>query len=241
VNGIKNMNLILTMAGKYSRFVNEGYKIPKYLLPWSNHTILSEILFNITKDNIFKNIFLVANKNDKNFIHQILHTMKYYNIQSENLIYINDTKSQCETALISINEFSDKISNKEPICFHNIDTILYKRNFEHVYECLIKYDGYIDIFTSNNHEYSYVLKDQMFVRDIQEKILISSTASSGFYGFANVDVFIENYEDDYFSKTYRKMISNNKKVICGNLHDENDTLVLGTPKEYFYLSTKNVF
>ena len=88
MNGIKNMNLILTMAGKYSRFVNEGYKIPKYLLPWSNHTILSEILFNITKDNIFKNIFLVANKNDKNFIHQILHTMKYYNIQSENLIYL---------------------------------------------------------------------------------------------------------------------------------------------------------
>ena len=79
----------------------------------------------------------------------------------------------------------------------------------------------------------------MFVRDIQEKILISSTASSGFYGFSNVDVFVENYESDYFSTTYRNMISNNKKIICGNLHDENDTLVLGTPKEYFYLSAKN--
>ena len=28
------MNLILTMAGKYSRFKEEGYTIPKFLLPW---------------------------------------------------------------------------------------------------------------------------------------------------------------------------------------------------------------
>ena len=61
MNGIKNMNLILTMAGKYSRFVNEGYKIPKYLLPWSNHTILSEILFNITKKEKY-NIKLLTQK-----------------------------------------------------------------------------------------------------------------------------------------------------------------------------------
>ncbi len=232
------MNLILTMAGKYSRFVNEGYKIPKYLLPWKNHTILSEILFSFTKSNIFKNIFLVANKKDNDFMNQILHTMKHYNIQSKNLIFINDTKSQCETALISINKFSDKIPTKDPICFHNIDTILCERNFEQVYEYLAKHDGFIDIFTSNNHEFSYVLKDQAFVRDIQEKILISSTASSGFYGFSNVNMFVENYKNDYFSSVYRNMISNGKKTICGNLHDENDTLVLGTPKDYFDLSAK---
>jgi NDP-sugar pyrophosphorylase family protein len=238
VNGIKNMNLILTMAGKYSRFVNEGYKIPKYLLPWKNHTILSEILLNFTKNNIFENIFLIANKKDSDFMNQILHTMKHYNIQSKNLIFINDTKSQCETALISINKFSDKISTKDPICFHNIDTILYERNFEQVYEYLAEYDGYIDTFTSNNHEYSYILKDQAFVRDMQEKILISSVASSGFYGFSNVDMFVENYKNDYFSSVYRSMISNCKRTICGNLHDENDTLVLGTPKDYFDLSAK---
>lgn len=28
------MDLFLTMAGEYSRFKNEGYQIPKFLLPW---------------------------------------------------------------------------------------------------------------------------------------------------------------------------------------------------------------
>ena len=46
------MNLILTMAGRYSRFVNEGYRIPKYLLPWGNKPILSEILYELNKDGM---------------------------------------------------------------------------------------------------------------------------------------------------------------------------------------------
>lgn len=227
------------MAGKYSRFVNEGFKIPKYLLPWANHTILSEILFNLTNQNVFNNVFLVANKNDKNFMYQILYTMKYYNIPQENLVFIGDTKSQCETALHGIDRFKNILANG-PICFHNIDTILYERDLHHISNSLNKYDGYIDIFTSNNHEYSYILTDDIYVKDIQEKILISSVASSGFYGFSNTDTFFKYYEDDYFSKTYRNMINDDKKVVFGNLHNENNTLVLGTPKEYFYLSSKHI-
>ena len=53
------MNLILTMCGKYSRFTTEGYKIPKFLLPWGNHCILSEILQQMKG---FSDIYLIANE-----------------------------------------------------------------------------------------------------------------------------------------------------------------------------------
>ena len=35
------MNLVLTMAGKYSRFKLFGSKVPKYLLPLATKTVLS--------------------------------------------------------------------------------------------------------------------------------------------------------------------------------------------------------
>ena len=83
------MNLILTMAGKYSRFKEEGFKIPKFLLPWGDRSILSEILKEMSPH--FKNIYLIANKNDKDFIIHVENIMDVYNIDLKNLILIQDT------------------------------------------------------------------------------------------------------------------------------------------------------
>ena len=55
------MNLIITMAGRYSRFVDEGYKMPKYLLPWGDKSILNEIILELNKHSDFDNIYLIAN------------------------------------------------------------------------------------------------------------------------------------------------------------------------------------
>lgn len=55
------MDLFLTMAGEYSRFKNEGYQIPKFLLPWGHRTILSELL-NQFMDYKFDNVYLIMHK-----------------------------------------------------------------------------------------------------------------------------------------------------------------------------------
>ena len=56
------MNLILTMAGKYSRFKNEGFRLPKFLLPWGDKSILSEILSEMSPhfNNVYLRIFLYS-------------------------------------------------------------------------------------------------------------------------------------------------------------------------------------
>jgi NDP-sugar pyrophosphorylase family protein len=231
----KKMNLILTMAGRYSRFVNEGYRMPKYLLPWGSKTLLSEIITELDKDHVFRNIFLIANKRDEIYMPHVRQILKSLGKPVENLILISDTSGQAETAnnaIINIQNNHGKLIG--PIIFHNIDTILYKRDLSGLQNILSKYSAYIDVFKSSNHSYSYVLTENKIAKSIAEKIVISDKATSGLYGFSNTDKFFEFYtkEDIYISNLYKKMIQRKEQIIVSDMHDENDTIVLGTPSEY---------
>lgn len=230
------MNLILTMAGKYSRFVAEGYKIPKYLLPWGNRSILCEIILNLNEKNIFKNIYLFANKQDEMYMPHVKQIMKSLGIPISHLFLIEDTLGQAHTAKVAIDLLSTHIGlTGEGIVFHNIDTILYKRDMVKLRDELTGCDGIIDVFDSSNHNYSYVLADEEGrVTSIAEKMVISNKASSGLYAFAKIQLFLDNYtqKDLYISSVYKNMIANNKKICISKTHNERDTIVLGTPSNY---------
>ena len=98
-----------------------------------------------------------------------------------------------------------------------------------------KFDGYIDVFKSNNRNYSYVLTDQNIVKSIAEKILISEYATSGLYGFSSFEKFNNFYDDSndlYISDVYKRMIDEGQQILISDVYDENDTIVLGTPTDY---------
>ncbi len=229
------MNLILTMAGRYTRFINEGYRIPKYLLPWGDHSILSEIVRELTKGGEFTNIYLVANKRDVIYMPHVRKILKSLDISEDNLFLIPDTSGQTETAYQGIQEIQNNFGEiTGPIVFHNIDTILYNRNFKDLPNILEKFDGFVDIFESSNHNYSYVLMKGEVVETIAEKIVISDNASSGLYGFSSIGKFLEYYssEELYMSHLYQKMIEGGARITVSEMHTEKDTVVLGTPSEY---------
>ncbi len=233
--GGRRMNLILTMAGKYSRFINEGYRLPKYLLPWGSNSIVEEILKNLNKNNDFKSIYLVANKRDDVYMPHLRSIMRSLKIPVENLFLITDTIGQAQTAQLSIKGITNRFGSIEgEICFHNIDTILYGRNIKDIKKALKSCDGLIDIFESNNRNYSYALIENNIVQSIVEKMVISSNATSGLYAFKNAKIFLDNYTNDslYISEVYQKMIEKNLKIQASKLYCEKDTIVLGTPSEY---------
>ena len=141
------MNFILTMAGRYSRFVNEGYKLPKYLLPWGNKSILNVIISELNSNSDFDNIYLIANKRDEIYMPHVRQILKALAIPIENLFLITDTKCQAETAYKAITMIEKKTGNiNGNIIFHNIDTILYKRNLKDLTDILKSNDGYIDVW-----------------------------------------------------------------------------------------------
>lgn len=220
------------MAGKYSRFREEGFKLPKYLLPWGNRTILSEILHQFLKEHNFTNVFLIANKEDEAYFAHVKKIMSAFEIPHQNLIAVNDTSGQAETAYKGITEVMRKLKN-EPLLIHNIDTILMYRNFEGIDICLKEDTGYIDLFKSSNHEYSYVVSENNLVKVISEKTVISDKATSGLYGFGYPELFTRYYTgEEYISQMYKSMIADGHNIVAGTVYEEADTIVLGTPKEY---------
>ena len=238
------MDLILTMAGKYSRFAETGYNIPKYLLPFGDRSILSEILNQFRQQKhpgsspprqFGFRVHLVANKSDERFMGHVRRIMSAHGINHDSLILIDDTTGQAETALKAI----EIINPPGPVLFHNIDTILYGRDLIEIEQALQRCNGYIDVFRSHNHSYSYVVADDLGkVELISEKVLVSDLATSGLYGFYTSRYFKIFYESGmmYISEIYQKMIEDGMDIRTGPVHDEKDTLVLGSPEDYFKIS-----
>ena len=244
MNGIKNrklkMFLIVTMAGRYQRFLNEGFKTPKYLLPWGEQTILAEILSELNKNRAFSDVILVANQRDEAYMPHVRAVMGSHDINLSNLILTHDTTGQVETALIGIKALEKLYGEVDkPIVIHNIDTILLHRNIKEI-EASLKYSaGYIDIFGANNKGYSYVLIDNnRKVVEIAEKIVVSDLATSGLYAFNSSQMFKQyvSHDDFFISSIFKRMIANGEAVIASAKHRENETIVLGTPEEYMNAS-----
>jgi dTDP-glucose pyrophosphorylase len=231
------MILVLTMAGRYQRFANEGFKVPKYLLPWGDRTVLSVILAELLAGGTFSQVLLVANHRDEAYMPHVRAVMKRHGIPANHLLMTHDTSGQAETAMIGAEACARVLQQPgAPLVFHNIDTVLFKRNFSEMQQALASADGYIDVFRSSNRNYSYVLIDaDRRVTEIAEKIVVSDLATSGLYGFASSVVFKEFYrpgEDLYVSAIYKRMITQGRRLLVGQVHHESDTVVLGTPDEY---------
>lgn len=243
MSGIKEntMILVLTMAGLYSRFIEEGYKFPKYLLPWGKQTILSKILYEMTRKSDFTDVYLIGNLRDEPYSAHIQAILIENKLNPKNLHFIDDTKGQAETAYIGI-KYLEKLKKKlnDPIVFHNIDTILYERDYKHIDLALKNNAGYVDVFSSRKHDYSYVLlRDKNKVIEIAEKTVISNIATSGMYGFSNPQIFRDFYDrntDLYIANIYKKMIAKNESIVASKIYSEDLTIVLGTPAEYINAS-----
>jgi dTDP-glucose pyrophosphorylase len=234
------MYLVLTMAGKYSRFRLFGSKVPKYLLPLGSETILAAVIKNFLHSAPNCKFILIANRQDQIFFPIVRSIMGKYGIDSKSLIYIDDTSSQLETALSS-SELLHFDELDYPLAFANIDTVLQERHdfFETLKKCAPEV-GLLDTFKGYNKQYSYARVDEQgMVVDVVDKNVISSKACSGLYGFGSYSKMFEMATEllrisgeANFTDLYKKYIVADKKVYAHYTEDPKHTIVLGTPEEY---------
>jgi dTDP-glucose pyrophosphorylase len=205
-------------------------------------SILSLIIKNFLAAGV-QNFFLVLNIKHQIWEEQIRNSISQYSNLHYKLIFISETSGQAESAYRGTMHINEKqlINPKEPIAFHNGDTILFKRNFQSIVQNLRKdVDGAIDTFPATSNAYSYVkVCEKGNILCIKEKKVISNMATSGLYIFKNCKTFICSYEntifsrrEKYISEVYQEMINRQSKIL--NLHNnrKQDTLILGTPSEY---------
>lgn len=232
------MNLILTMAGKYERFRLFGNKVPKYLMPLGSRTVLWHVIDKLVDPNIELNVFLIANERDLEFEPIVKSIMQELGISADNIKYIKDTHSQLETAIMASNFVNENCD--DGIVFTNIDTILSNRSdYFRKLAKLSKFDGIIDTFEGDSHEYSYAQIEDEKVIKIVDKLPISNNACSGLYGFGSASTFFikakklfSKNKESGFTELLNKYIEGPEVVYYHKNDYRNDTIVLGTPEEY---------
>jgi len=228
------------MAGKYSRFKLFGAKVPKYLLPLGDGTILSKIIESTKKNDENANFYFIANRDDQLFYPIIKSIFNAYDISNSRLLYIDDTSSQLETALYT-EDLLPKSSMDQPLCFVNIDTLTFSRNdFFHKLKHCSENDSLIDTFKGNSSKYSYAfLNKDGNVSEIVDNNIVSKYACSGLYGFGSflkmktfTKILLKQTGTSNFTDLYNYYLQKSLTVEYTYSPNKNDTIVLGTPEEY---------
>lgn len=229
-----NYYFVYCLAGKGSRFIDEGIFVPKFLLELNNNRTILET--SINQFNFENNVVLVVvlNYSHKLFENQISNLLISTGLRYI-IKFVEDTNGQAETAKIAIED----LNTNYPIFFFNGDTILKNRDLNYFLEILAKgFKGVIDVFNSNSSNFSYVKVNGDIVIEIKEKKPISNFATSGLYGFSSVHLYLQFFKElqinseIFISDVYDKMLSKKLKItIVKNLN--SDTIILGTPLEFF--------
>lgn len=232
--------IVIPMAGKSSRFYNEGYTVPKFKLPLNKKTVFEEAISSFKK-YFETDTFLFITRTDDGSEEFVKQKCISFNIKNFKIVSIDyDTKGQADTVAIGLNKIKQNISNDEPLYIFNIDSI--RVNFEKpTKEFLEKTYGYLEVFEGEGDHWSFVdpLPNNN-VKRTTEKIRISNLCSNGLYFFKSLSVFKEaleqlkkhnDYKELFIAPMYNFLIKKNK-VVKYVLLNENETLFSGTPSEY---------
>lgn len=234
---MKDLTVIITMAGRGSRFREAGYNCPKYMIEAKGKTLFEWSMDSLVGYNKHarKYVFIVRIEDNTEFF--IRKKMQQYGIEDVVVIGIDYfTDGQATTCMLAM-QYCD---NDKPILVYNIDT--YVEPNELKFED-ISGDGYIPCFYSDGDHWSFVKIDENGkVKEIKEKIRISDNCTLGAYYFSSAklyrELYREYYKDDrefennekYIAPLYNLMIKNNMNVTI-SIIDKNKVHVLGTPEE----------
>tara|TARA_B100002019_G_scaffold286668_1_gene297503 strand:+ start:4715 stop:5869 length:1155 start_codon:yes stop_codon:yes gene_type:complete len=229
-------NILVPMAGLGSRFIKEGFKVPKQII-----NIKDKHLIDISLDCL--------NYKDCNLIF-VLRDEHVYNHHMDELLM---KKFGDDISIVVLDQLTDGsvcsclfaeqlINNDAPLVIHTLD-IEFRPVFDpHVMETLDA-DGLILTFKSNSTNYSYAQldKDGNVIKTAEKKA-ISPNACVGIYGFKKGSDFCkyarEMIERDlrtknefYISPLYNVLIEDGKKIVT---EDVDKMHIFGTPDEYHF-------
>lgn len=231
--------IIIPMAGESSRFRNQGFLSPKYML--STKKGKSNVFVDSVRS--FENYFssdqflFILNKKFKSKGFVEFHC-EQIGITNFKIIEISESKGQAETVFLGLNMIKEN-SRNEPIYIFNIDTVLL--DFKKL-NARNQTDGYMELFIGSGNHWSFAKIDEKFnVLKVEEKLRISKYCSNGLYFFKSVELFISTFKEYSIKETKKEFyvapmynyLLNKSKVVKSKLIDKNKIQFIGTPEEYY--------
>ena len=238
------INILVPLAGKGQRFIDNGYQIPKCLITAGDRHIIDWSMQSIITDNC-NLIFVIRNEHDCNYaLSSILREKFGQDIQ------IVKTYRETKGSIDSCLHAQELIDNDTPLLVYCVDIYFEKYFDPHIVDPNL--DGLILTFKSNSSNYSYTEVDATGkVINVVEKMVISSNANVGAYYFKKGSIFVDcskqmidrnltTNNEFYIAPVYNLMVEQNYVV---GIQEVEKMHVMGTPRELdFYVNvTLNKF
>jgi len=236
------MKVLIPMSGMSSRFVNEGYSIPKYLIEISGKKVIEHIIDLYPKDSEF--VFIL------NDIHEKLHNVKKLLdklCENKSIVIIDSHK---KGPVHTVSNVYDLIDDDEEVIVNYCDFSMYWdfKNFDNFIKetdcdgCIISYTGFHPHMLGSDN-YAFCKTDETNrVLEIREKQpftdnKMSEYASTGTYYFKRgqyvkkyfsqlIDQNIDLSGEYYVSLVYNLLINDNLFI---NVYKVPYMLQWGTP------------
>jgi RpiB/LacA/LacB family sugar-phosphate isomerase len=234
---MKKYNLLVPLAGRGQRFVDEGYVVPKYMITAHDQHLIDWALGSINTDEC-NLIFCLRQDHISNFGADEIFRKKFGN-DIKIVVIDKITDGSVSTCLLA----KEYINNDLPLYIYTVDV-----HFKPIFiPSEMKSDGHILTFKSNNPAYSYVKTDENGIGFLTaEKEVVSNNACVGVYGFKTGRMFVQYAEimiarnlrtrsEFYITPLYNLMISDGLKV---TIEEVSDMFIMGTPEEYKFFTTR---
>lgn len=239
------INIVIPMAGAGSRFVQEGYKDPKPLIPIGGVPMIKVVINNLRPICEHRFIFICQKAHIEDY--RLLERLSEWAPNSRIVSVDGVTEGAACTVLkarnLINNDFPLMIANSDQYVDIDINEYLSKMESSGL-------DGQIMTMTASDSKWSFVeLSDDNAVLRVVEKEVISNEATVGIYNFARGRDFVSAAEEMitknervnnefYVAPTYNKLIISGKKIGIFNIGKVADGMYgLGVPSDLeFFLS-----
>jgi len=230
------LNIVVPMAGRGSRFVNAGYKLPKPLIPVHGVPMIKVVIDNIRPSIDHRFIFLCLREHiEVNSIDRILKK-----ISPNCLILPVDGVTQGAACTVLLAK--DFIDNGDQMMIANSDQWVDFDINDYLAAMPVDSDGLIMTMSASDPKWSYVrMDDRGNVIEVVEKNVVSNEATVGIYNFRRGRDFVRAARrmiaknarvngEFYVAPVYNELIEEGRKVaICNIGGDSKGMYGLGIP------------
>jgi dTDP-glucose pyrophosphorylase len=244
------LQIIVPMAGRGSRFAQAGFTIPKPLIPVGGRPMIQWVIENIRPSRPHRFIFLCLAE----------HLQTYPEVPAEigrlcpgsEIVPVEAVTEGAACTVLLARKFIDNdspmmIANSDQIVDLKIDDYLAIGDAPDV-------DGFIMTFWSDHPKWSYCrMRPDDTVSEVVEKQVVSNEATVGIYNFRHGADFVKAADamiarnlrvnnEFYVAPCYNELIAGGAKIITAKTGAERDGMYgLGIPEDLEFFTTTSYY
>lgn len=228
------LNIVVPMAGRGSRFVNAGYKMPKPLIDIHGHPMIEYVTKNIKPNCEHRFIYICQQEHLEKF--NLAKELERMSPGCAIVTVDHITEGAACTVLLA----EKYIDNDDAMMIANSDQFV-DTDINEYLSAMCDYDGLIMTMPANDPKWSYIKYDENgFVTMVREKEVISNQATVGIYNYKHgsdfvkyahqmIDKNIRVNNEFYVAPVYNEMIEAGKKLVFCDVGEK--MYGLGTPDD----------